>query len=90
MSDIWRHCICPNCGFEWWHIQPSDHIVCPECTEDLTAVFAIAAKAAGGGAVGQCTCHERDGSFTCKYCHSQGFYGHMEQSLKDAAGGGDE
>jgi hypothetical protein len=48
MSDIWRYCVCPHCGFQWWHIQPSDHIVCPECTEDLTAAFAMA-DAAGGG-----------------------------------------
>ena len=26
-----------------------------------------------------CKCHERDGSYTCDYCKSQGHYGHMER-----------
>ena len=26
-----------------------------------------------------CTCHERDGSYTCDHCKSQGLYGHMEK-----------
>jgi hypothetical protein len=25
-----------------------------------------------------CTCHERDGSFSCPYCRSLGIRGHME------------
>lgn len=25
-----------------------------------------------------CECHERDSSYTCDYCKSQGEYGHME------------
>lgn len=25
-----------------------------------------------------CTCHERDSSYTCDVCKAQGFYGHME------------
>lgn len=25
-----------------------------------------------------CTCHERDGSFSCPYCKTQGIYGHCE------------
>ena len=27
----------------------------------------------------KCRCHDRDGSYTCDYCKSQGFYGHMER-----------
>lgn len=30
-----------------------------------------------------CTCHERDSSFTCDYCKSQGHYGHMERAPVD-------
>jgi len=26
----------------------------------------------------ECTCHERDSSYTCDACKSEGFYGHME------------
>ena len=26
-----------------------------------------------------CTCHERDGSFVCEYCYSQGYRGHMQE-----------
>jgi len=30
-----------------------------------------------------CECHERDSSYTCSYCQSQGYFGHMQQSLQD-------
>lgn len=26
-----------------------------------------------------CTCHERDGSYMCEYCYSQGLRGHMQK-----------
>ena len=26
-----------------------------------------------------CECHERDGSYVCEYCRSQGLRGHMER-----------
>lgn len=32
-----------------------------------------------------CSCHERDNSYACEYCHARGFYGHMEQGLKGTA-----
>ncbi len=32
-----------------------------------------------------CSCHERDNSYACAYCHARGFYGHMEQGLKGTA-----
>jgi hypothetical protein len=44
---------------------------------------------ASGESGRRCTCHERDSSYACDYCHHQGIYGHMEQSLKQA-GGDDE
>ena len=28
-----------------------------------------------------CTCHERDGSYACDYCKSQGIRGHMERGV---------
>lgn len=31
----------------------------------------------------KCTCHERDSSYVCDYCYSQGFRGHMQESNKD-------
>lgn len=27
----------------------------------------------------KCECHERDGSYVCAYCYSQGYRGHMQQ-----------
>jgi len=27
-----------------------------------------------------CECHERDGSYVCEYCRSQGLQGHMEKN----------
>lgn len=27
-----------------------------------------------------CECHERDGSYVCEYCRSQGLRGHMEKN----------
>jgi hypothetical protein len=29
----------------------------------------------------KCTCHDRDSSFTCPACHSDGVFGHMEKEL---------
>ena len=29
----------------------------------------------------KCTCHERDSSYTCSICHSDGIFGHMEIEL---------
>jgi hypothetical protein len=26
----------------------------------------------------KCECHERDGTFVCKYCYAQGYRGHMQ------------
>lgn len=26
-----------------------------------------------------CTCHERDNSYVCQFCYSQGFRGHMQR-----------
>ena len=28
-----------------------------------------------------CTCHERDGSYSCDYCKSQGIRGHLERTV---------
>jgi len=28
-----------------------------------------------------CECHERDWSFVCEYCRSQGYRGHMEETV---------
>lgn len=28
---------------------------------------------------GVCTCHERDSSYVCDYCYSQGYRGHMQE-----------
>jgi hypothetical protein len=36
-------------------------------------------------AKGKCTCHERDSSFTCPLCKSEGYYGHMESPDTDTA-----
>jgi len=47
MSEpMFRHCLCPECGFVWWHIIPSDRIVCPRCSVELTVVFCISDEAA--------------------------------------------
>jgi len=27
----------------------------------------------------KCTCHERDSSYVCEYCYSQGHRGHMQK-----------
>ena len=32
-----------------------------------------------------CTCHERDGSFSCPWCKSRGIYGHCEERADRAA-----
>jgi len=29
-----------------------------------------------------CECHERDGSYVCEYCYSQGIRGHMEKGIQ--------
>jgi len=34
-------------------------------------------------AAGICECHERDSSYTCSYCQSQGYFGHMQQHLQE-------
>lgn len=28
----------------------------------------------------ECSCHERDGSYRCEFCRSQGMRGHMERT----------
>ncbi len=27
----------------------------------------------------KCTCHERDSSYVCEFCYSQGYRGHMQK-----------
>lgn len=44
-----RYVVCPVCGMRWWHVQPSDHIVCPECQTDLTLVVQMEDEAAAAG-----------------------------------------
>ncbi len=29
--------------------------------------------------VEKCTCHERDSSYVCEFCYSQGYRGHMQK-----------
>ena len=42
-----------------------------------------------GSTIGKCECHERDSSYVCDYCHSQGLRGHME-GIEDGASQGGE
>lgn len=30
----------------------------------------------------RCTCHERDSSFTCQSCKTDGYYGHVERKWR--------
>ena len=65
-------------------------ILRPDCTIAVAAAILAAAERrvsdahasaiewANRDSPEKCECHERDGSYTCDYCKSQGYYGHME------------